>query len=434
MFKNKSPANNLSRLLMYNLIFSSPLIFNQSTSDGYIFIKYIFLAINILILASFESINVWKFKFFTSAPYIVFITAFFLSCIKVVNFYSYFIALFFVFSSLFILNYISSAFEIKSSLVAIILILSSSTIVSIYGILEYINIGSIGPFIFKTSVDSYNLPMQPSTLGHDNYAGEFISTALPFFLTFLMISIRKKNIKITIAFIISLILNLYYLVITQARGAWIAFIFSTIILIAFSMTCFNKKDILKFLITILIFTIVIGFSANILFSGKIDSFKKKFLSIFDLQDNPIKFRLYLWKSTLSMIKNYFPLGIGPGNFKYIYPLFRSNDEIVVSGKEILVRDVHNDFLQFALEYGPLGLFSVFWFILASYKALLTIARKKLIKKNYTCFFILTGSLGSITANIIQANFGFSLQNPVTLIMFIVAVGFIFSQFKGENIG
>ena len=81
-----------------------------------------------------------------------------------------------------------------------------------------------------------------------------------------------------------------------------------------------------------------------------------------LVDNPIGFRLEIYRGCLRKIYDNPVFGIGPGNFKIIhpYPKYETALERRILGKEVLGRKAHNDFLEDAVENGFFGLLGIFW--------------------------------------------------------------------------
>jgi O-antigen ligase len=425
----------INQALLLNILLFTPIIFYKSSSDTYLFIKFSFISLNMLLLLFINSLSFKKIIFqnisrqYFLIPFILFIISSGFSIINIINYYDYFFTVIII-SILFILQIFIAAQTTQNSIFKnLFVLIVSSLIVSIYGILQYCDVGFIGHFDFIPAKDYYNLVMHPSTLGHDNFAGEFISTIIPFILISLIFSFIKRNITLTVFTIISLPIVLSYLVITQSRSAWLGFISSIIIMLPMIFSKINSKKKLKFFGITLLIVIFITSILTPIFFNEINIYKSKFISIFNLDDNPIKFRLFLWSSTLIMIKKYFPFGIGAGNFKFYYPLFRNPQEIKTSGPNIMVDKTHNDYLQIASEFGPLGLFAFFWLIVASYKCIFSTLKNMSLENSKSHYLFLIGATGSLTANLVQSFFGFSLQNPASGMLFFVSLGIISALYQ-----
>lgn len=419
-------------LILLNIFFLTPLIYYRITSDTYIFIKDTFIALNLILLIFFNSIfnenffNKKHLKSPISLPFLIFVASSFFSVFNVISLYDYSIIILNI--VLFYILYSSiTSLSSSSNIIKIIIALAISCLFAAsFGIIQYLNIGTKGPFDFKPAKDYYNLAMHPSTFGHDNFAGEFFAAAFPFIIILTILSLMKRRLFHSGFAIMTLPIVLSYFVITQSRSAWIGFLSSLTIMLPMLLSKFNLKEMMRFMVTtFLILTFVIAILLP-LFFNEIYNYKSKFLSIFNMEDNPIKFRLFVWKSSLVMIKNYFPFGVGVGNFKQYYPLFRNPEEIKTSGPNIMVRKIHNEYLQIAAEFGPIGIFSFIWLIMVSYKSIFYLIKKLSLKNHLFECLIIIGATGSLTANLVQAMFGFSLQNPASSMLFFFSLGFISS--------
>ena len=96
MFKLSIIKKKFTVLITTNLFFSIPLLYLKSTADSYIFIKYIFFALNIIVLLYINSIyNKISYPGLPArspltAPFLAFILTSFISIIKVENLFDFF--------------------------------------------------------------------------------------------------------------------------------------------------------------------------------------------------------------------------------------------------------------------------------------------------------------------------------------------------------
>lgn len=72
------------------------------------------------------------------------------------------------------------------------------------------------------------------------------------------------------------------------------------------------------------------------------------------------FRRDVWVGSLQKTQDNVFLGIGPGNFKVIHPLYESPRERFVLGTEVLGRKAHSDYLEKVVEGGFFAAIGVFW--------------------------------------------------------------------------
>ena len=130
-----------------------------------------------------------------------------------------------------------------------------------------------------------------------------------------------------------LIINSLALILNQSRGGWLGFI-SMITTFAF----FNKKILIIFLIICLV-------CGGIFLSS--DQLKNRLMSITSIEENIG--RIYIWQSTLKIIKDYPIFGIGAGVYPFIY------DKYVMPGStERQMCYAHNLPLQILAEFGIVG--------------------------------------------------------------------------------
>lgn len=161
----------------------------------------------------------------------------------------------------------------------------------------------------------------------------------------------------------------------------IVLIFATMIMISASFLSLSRGGIISFLITIVVFTALIGFKRTkivvaggrkVLFSVLIVTFV--FLLWIGL--NPILDRLsdlsstdrtVIYQNTIAMVKDFPFLGTGLGTFQYLYPRYKTLEN------QLLCDHTHNDYLELLSNSGLLGFLTglgfiimFFWNILAKW--------------------------------------------------------------------
>ena len=132
-------------------------------------------------------------------------------------------------------------------------------------------------------------------------------------------------------------------------------------------------------------------------------------------------RLYMYRNTVNMIKDNLFLGVGFGNFKYIYPRYRDRGEWELSGLNTRVDQAHSEYLQIFSEVGLIGLLAFLWILAGigrmAWEVIKTREFSPLVMKGLA----LTMGIG---ATLIQSFFDFNLQNPASGVTFWMAVGFL----------
>jgi len=132
-------------------------------------------------------------------------------------------------------------------------------------------------------------------------------------------------------------------------------------------------------------------------------------------------RLYMYRNTLQMIKDNLFLGVGFGNFKYIYPHYRDRGEWALSGLNTRVEEAHSEYLQILSEVGVIGFLAFVWILFWIGRMSLWMIQKGDFKRS---FFISLAATMGILATLIQSFFDFNLQNPASGVTFWIAVGFL----------
>ncbi len=226
----------------------------------------------------------------------------------------------------------------------IIALVSSASIAALVGIFEFIfgesNQKWLDPALFsdiKLRVVSF--------FENPNMLSVFLIIAFPFAVA-LMLTSKNFNEKL-LAFFACVILVLCT-VFTWSRGAWLAIIFGTFIFFAVYTTKTFRIFGAAFIIVPLLQTLL---PQNII---------DRLLSISNLADSSISYRIYTWKGTLRAISDFIWGGIGFGDeaFSNIYPLYS------YSGMET-AQHSHSLYLQILLCAGIFG-FIVFALIVFLY--------------------------------------------------------------------
>ncbi len=151
---------------------------------------------------------------------------------------------------------------------------------------------------------------------------------------------KKKFIWVFLFFV-----SLFSLVLTMTRSAWIGVIFGIIFI-----TILYRP---KLLIFFFILTIIIAFLSP-------DTVKKRFISIFDPQDETVKERIYMAKAFLRIISKYPIFGTGLDTAKIAYRKFKPPEAV----REI--PHLHSNIFQIGSELGILALFVWLLFVISSF--------------------------------------------------------------------
>lgn len=230
---------------------------------------------------------------------------------------------------------------------------------AIYGFYQlYQELQTIG----AETIDLYNLN---STFAHRNLWAGFLVLAMPF-LVFSIQSFKGFWRFFAFALVFN---NLFWIYFLESRSSWLAlgiFIlmyFATGILAKFK---FRLSRIFSRL-SLLIFGLVIGIGFFVFYFSAKNDLQSQELG-FDLKVEAseksftVQERVLLWKGTALMIQDNNLLGVGPGNWKILFPKYGSDIWRARQGLVQFQRP-HNDFLWVLSEQGIIGLLSyVFMFL------------------------------------------------------------------------
>lgn len=228
------------------------------------------------------------------------------------------------------------------------------------------------------------------------------------FLIATILSKIEKNKFFIIFYLVTVILSCYALFLTATRMP--LFVVAVVSGIMFIIKLKWKGLILA----ILLFIIFIGYMV-------LDPYMSaRFHSFFEGMKNPATshgWRLYLWKNSIILLKEYPLFGIGEGSFeKLITPLMPKNINLPTS-------HAHNSFIMHLVTY---GIFGIITFILFYGKIFIDLV-KNLFSSPYA-FIGLSVFLSYTLEGLTENNFGLSLSSMQSLFM----LGLMFGVMKKDN--
>ena len=185
-----------------------------------------------------------------------------------------------------------------------------------------------------------NSTLPAGTMGHENLLSSIQFLMLPFLIYTIIIGERIWKVLGVIA----IILVVFTFLQTQTRAVFVAVFISMITFLFVNKRRIQFKQII-FLFSLLIFAIIIGYSA-LNYSNRIGSFKTEFSEL--IKDASFKQRYQLYHSSLELIADQPVFGVGPGNWKI--EIWRYGLYFDTLGKSFAQRP-HNDFLWVFAEGG-----------------------------------------------------------------------------------
>lgn len=281
--------------------------------------------------------------------------------------------------------------------------------ISAFGLMQFVGIGT-------RWVPSGGLPS--STLGHRNLAAAYLVGFLP--LTLWVWMGKKRPFAIGL-WGVGVGLEGAFLLATRSRGAWIGL---GCALLTFLVLGLYRRFYVHWTrshrIT-LIAACVLGLGISILpaemedkvgaamWGGKQGVMTAVF-SVFESGGD--KGRLAMWQRTLEMISDWPIMGIGSGNWKFIYPVYSQGDMINV---RVAPHRPHNDFLWIWSELGTVGLVAYLFLL---WKLFQTGFRRL---KTWNDPMLAGALLACLTGILVNSFFSFPMEFPATWLPFYLAL-------------
>jgi len=251
-----------------------------------------------------------------------------------------------------------------------------------------------------------------STFGNPIFFAQYISLAIPISVAMCLQKNSVRHYLSRVFFGLSASFMLVFLLLTRSRGAYlgvaVAFLYCYIVLL---LHC--SKKLRKVLIGVLI-ACLIASSVGLMCLPQLKGLVGENIRFRNL------IRVYLWGSTFRMVKDHPILGVGAGNFKVIYPLYRSAKVRETIPKGVKYSKAHNDFLQIWAEMGTLGLICFLWILFSLAPRVLY----PLPERTGPSAHISLGLSAGIIALLVQAFFNPLLYVPASGMGFWTLLGLI----------
>ncbi|MFB3160727.1 O-antigen ligase family protein [Neobacillus sp. 179-J 1A1 HS] len=230
-----------------------------------------------------------------------------------------------------------------------------SMVVSIYGILQH-----------------YQLDFLPRNSAMRGYSGTYTFFDNPnFFGSYLVLVLlitiplylNTSNKKYQALYYSSLCLAFMALIFSNTRSGYVG-VFCGLVFINMFVVL-RRKQLWKKWATLVISMGILLSLINMTEQGhyldRINSVVKDSYSVATKQSTGHEgsSRIFIWKNSLPLIKEYFWVGSGPDSFEFVYPNNKKNKEFLSNS---IVDKAHNEYLQIAITLGVPALLSYLLFI------------------------------------------------------------------------
>jgi len=345
MISLKKTENTILLLILglTPLLFCNQMQYNFHTPK-YLFLQLaIFFAIAIILLRKHISFQINLLDGLVLFRLLWFIPLFFMTdryanLFDNVDIFAY-LALFY-FAIQLIFDNRSRAGTIDFMKIAVSVIGIACSIEALYGLLQYIGLDIFHPGGYQSYESSV-----VGTFGSANSMGAYLAASFPF-LIYRFYTQKKKIYKYVIGFCGLIILCA--LVLTLSRGAWLA-LFGGLFFLAYPVLhrFFRKRFQNKYIKI----GIIIIISLVILMS---------LVGIYHLNADSALGRIFIWKVSGLMIKDYPILGVGYGNYGFQYlnyqaKFFDNPENAIYYEKACGIKLAHSEFVHITAETGIIGL-------------------------------------------------------------------------------
>lgn len=309
---------------------------------------------------------------------------------------------------LFLIYFFNSFFvSDKKYLTQIIrILLFTSVAVSLYAILQQLNIDLLG-------LQPVGDTRPVSTIGSAVFAGGYLAMIFPFALLNLG-GFKNHLLKYILPVII-----LSGIIVTRTRSAYLAVFVELLVMFIVFFRLKKRSGTLKLSfsrnILIVVFSAA-GLLAVILLLFQENLFVQRFLSIFSGSENQ---RWLIWKDSIGILWKYPLTGAGIGNFANAFAEFYSF-KLRYDDVNRYIDNAHNNYLQVLFTMGLLGLVS-YLLILGS---AITICFKKIFLVSIECPQEKKAETGKIYIGLLLSLFGYMVYGLTNFDDYTILLNFI----------
>ncbi|MFA6389638.1 MAG: O-antigen ligase family protein [Patescibacteria group bacterium] len=236
-----------------------------------------------------------------------------------------------------------------------------------------------------------------STLGQPNFLGSYLLLVLPpaFYLL-----VYSKNKKARIFYLLALVFQLWALVATYSRGAWLglAGLMAGLFLIR-AIKSYKKLTLAGLLIVLVLFTALFNFKVIDIYRVEKFNYNQDFTlllrleSFTNLAEGSTGMRAYYFKAAWSIIKEKLLFGHGLETQRHLFYKYYEPDYAVYEKINVYPDRAHSEILDILIVSGVAGFFV--WFSLFGYllylasnfsKSALPIRKKRILAVLFSAIF------------------------------------------------
>jgi O-antigen ligase len=280
--------------------------------------------------------------------------------------------------------------------IAMLVFLAGGVLVSLYGIYQYLFPGKFsGVWVDTEMFESINFRVY-STFANPNVLGEYLLLTIPFTGAYF---VTEKKVITKLIALGSMGIMMLCLLLTYSRGCYLG----VLIAAAIFLVLLDKRFILVGIVGLLMLPMIMP-----------DTIIHRFMSIGNMQDSSTSYRVNIWLGTISMLRDYWLSGVGPGIEAYnkVYPMYGYNG--------IAAPHSHNLYLQIMCDTGIAGIIVFLSILYKFYRTTFSQLVVERVKENRV--FIIA-SVAAITAFAMQSLTDYTFYNYRVLLIFWMVLAF-----------
>lgn len=259
-----------------------------------------------------------------------------------------------------------------------------------------------------------------STIGNQNFATYVHDVMLPVAAGLVVgfgVAYRRdrriRDLAVAAISLLYLLFGAWHVWVAHSRGARLALVAAAagIVLLLFLLHPAVRRRLSvrgRVLATLAIAAVLL---VGALFAGRV-------LAGSGLWEDPANvFRRESWHAALQKVRDNPILGIGPGNYRIVHPLYASAREWQAGGVDRLARRSHNDYLDKAAEGGVLATVAMLWLAVVAARLLWRNLRRAVGRRDGR-FWLSLGHAGALIAIGFHALVEVPLLQPASCLLFL----------------
>lgn len=353
--------------------------------------------LSLLIWLSYKKTN--QLRFFTLNKYILTYIAVYIysafSSVSVVS--SLKVAALTVGLMLFYFTVVNAIDTKKKFDIAMLVFLAGGVLVSLYGIYQFLFPDKFsGVWVDTQMFESIEFRVY-STFANPNVLGEYLLLTIPFAGAYF---VSNKSIYGKLIALGSMGIMTLCLLLTYSRGCYLGILIAA----AIFLVLLDKRFILLGIVGLVMLPFVLP-----------QTIIERFMSIGNMEDSSTSYRVNIWFGTISMLRDYWLSGVGPGIEAYnkVYPMYGYNG--------VGAPHSHMLYLQMMCDTGIMGLAVFFAILYNFYKTTFSQLVVEKVKENKV---LIIASIAAITAFAMQSFTDYTFYNYRVLLIFwmVLALG------------